>query len=45
VTLTSQEAGPGRTEMTLRHAGLPAAMLDDCRTGWNESFDKLEETL
>ncbi|MBI4357970.1 MAG: SRPBCC domain-containing protein [Candidatus Omnitrophica bacterium] len=34
-----------KTKMTLQHTGLPAEMKEDCKTGWNESFDKLAESL
>jgi len=45
VTVTFEESG-GKTVMNLRHEGLPAGeMLDSCRLGWNESFDKLAEIL
>jgi len=45
VTVTFEERD-GRTEMTLRHAGIPEGhMKDECETGWNESFDKLGESL
>ena len=36
----------GKTRMTLRHEGLPAGeMKDGAGAGWNESFDKLAESL
>lgn len=36
----------GKTKLTLRHAGLPAGeMSDQTATGWNESFDKLAQSL
>ena len=42
-------AGPAnpvsKTKMTLRHAGMPVQMREECRTGWSESFDKLDEFL
>lgn len=45
VTLTFEDHG-GKTKMTLTHAGLPAGELSDMTSaGWNESFDKLTETL
>ncbi len=45
VTVTFEE-DEDRTKLTLRHAGLPPGKdLEDCRTGWNESFDKLAEVL
>jgi len=45
VTVTFEEH-EGRTKFTLRHAGLPSdEMRDLARAGWNESFDKLAESL
>jgi uncharacterized protein YndB with AHSA1/START domain len=45
VTVTFEDLG-GKTRMTLRHEGLPAGeMLEGAGTGWNESFDKLAESL
>lgn len=36
----------GKTKLTLRHVGLPAGeMSDQTEDGWNESFDKLAESL
>jgi len=35
----------GKTNMTLKHAGLPADMATDCIKGWESSFDKLETNL
>ncbi len=35
----------GKTDFTLRHEGIPTEMYDDCKKGWEESFDKLEEVL
>ena len=36
----------GKTKMTLRHEGLPAGeMREGAGTGWNESFDKLADSL
>lgn len=46
VTITFEEAGAGKTKMTLRHEGLPAGeMAEMTGAGWNESFDKLAESL
>ena len=45
VTLTFKDVDGGKTMMTLKHSGLPSAMKEDCITGWNESFDKLEKIL
>ncbi len=40
------EENNGKTKMTLRHEGIPAGtMSDNTRAGWNESFDKLAESL
>lgn len=44
MALTFQETG-GKTMMTLRHAGIPGEMIEECEAGWNESFDKLAESL
>lgn len=44
VTVSFEEDG-GKTRMTLRHTGLPATMNDMTNAGWNESFDKLAESL
>lgn len=44
VTVTFEENG-GKTIMTMRHEGIPSEMMNDCNTGWNESFDKLAGTL
>jgi uncharacterized protein YndB with AHSA1/START domain len=36
----------GKTRMNLTHVGIPQGeMLDMTHSGWNESFDKLEESL
>ena len=40
------EDNTGKTTMTLRHIGLPPGeMLEMCKAGWNESFDKLEKIV
>jgi uncharacterized protein YndB with AHSA1/START domain len=45
VTVTFEEQD-GRTKMTLRHVGMPAGdMSEMAGAGWNESFDKLAESL
>ncbi|MCE7698972.1 MAG: SRPBCC domain-containing protein [Methanobacterium paludis] len=31
--------------MTLRHVGLPSAMVEPTGLGWEQSFDKLAEHL
>jgi uncharacterized protein YndB with AHSA1/START domain len=35
------ELADQQTKLTLRHMGLPPEMVESCRAGWNESFDKL----
>ncbi|MBC7745405.1 MAG: VOC family protein [Flavobacterium sp.] len=42
LTVTFEET-EGKTEMQLQHQGLPPEMLDDCKIGWEQSFDKLDE--
>jgi uncharacterized protein YndB with AHSA1/START domain len=45
VTVTLEEH-KGKTTMTLHHVGIPAGkMLEMTEAGWNESFDKLAESL
>ncbi len=45
VTVTFEESG-GKTKMTLRHVGIPPGLMsDNTKLGWNESFDKLAESL
>ena len=45
VTVTFEEH-EGKTKMTLRHVGIPAGQMGDmAEVGWNESFDKLAESL
>jgi uncharacterized protein YndB with AHSA1/START domain len=45
VTVTFKEL-QGKTEMTLKHVCLPAGMINDMTgAGWNESFDKLADSL
>ena len=44
VTLDFEETD-GKTTMHLRHEGLPPEILEDCKTGWQQSFDKLEREL
>ena len=43
VTLTFEAVEKGKTKMTLYHTGIPENMMEECRTGWNESFDKLDD--
>ncbi len=45
VTVTFEEH-EGKTKMTLRHVGIPSGTYRDLAgAGWNESFDKLAESL
>ena len=45
VTITFKEEN-GKTKMTLRHLGIPSGeIMDSTRKSWNESFDKLAESL
>lgn len=44
VTVKFEESN-GKTKMTLQHAGLPEEAREMCEAGWNESFDKLAESL
>lgn len=45
VTITFADAEDGRTLMTLRHVGIPESESAMCRLGWDQSFDKLAESL
>ena len=46
VTVTFEEHEGNKTKMTLRHSGTPSGeMSDQTEAGWNESFDKLAESL
>jgi len=45
VTVTFEEH-EGKTRLTLKHVGLPSGEdHDNTQAGWNESFDKLAESL
>jgi uncharacterized protein YndB with AHSA1/START domain len=45
VEVTLEDIG-GRTRMTLEHYGLPEGdILEQTKTGWNQSFDKLADCL
>jgi uncharacterized protein YndB with AHSA1/START domain len=44
ITFELQEAD-GATKLKLTHEGIPDEMHDECKKGWNESFDKLEENV
>ena len=40
------EEHQGKTRLTLRHVGIPSGVMSEmAAAGWNESFDKLAESL
>lgn len=39
------EEADGATKLRLEYTGVPNEMYDECKRGWNESFDKLEENI
>ncbi len=45
VTLTFEKVDGDKTKMTLQQVSLPSEMMEECQVGWNESFDKLNESL
>jgi uncharacterized protein YndB with AHSA1/START domain len=45
VTVTFEDAGEGKTKMTLTHTGHAIEMSDMAKQGWNESLDKLAASL
>lgn len=45
VTATFEDAGPGKTKLTLLHEGHPKDIADMAKQGWNESLEKLEAML
>jgi uncharacterized protein YndB with AHSA1/START domain len=45
-TVTFEEYGKGKTKLTLRFTGIPAGQMKEMiGAGWNQSFDKLAESL
>ena len=44
ITFELEEAD-GATKLRLQHEGIPGEMHDECKKGWNESFDKLEQNI
>ena len=44
ITFELEEAD-GATKLHVEHVGVPKEMHDDCRQGWNQCFDKLEENI
>lgn len=45
VTFHDFDGIPGKTEMILKQVGMPISHLEGMDSGWNESFDKLGESL
>lgn len=46
LVMVTFEEHEGKTKMTLKHVGMPAGEMSDmAKAGWNESFDKLAESL
>lgn len=45
VTVIFEDAGEGKTKLTLTHEGHPADMADMAKAGWNESLDKFAAIL
>lgn len=39
------ESTAGKTNLSLKHEGIPVEIYDDCITGWQQSLDKLENNL
>ena len=44
ITFELEEAD-GATKLRLQHEGIPQEAHEDCKQGWNESFDKLEKNI
>jgi uncharacterized protein YndB with AHSA1/START domain len=44
ITFELEEAD-GATKLILHHEGIPQEMYDECKQGWNESFDKMEKNI
>jgi uncharacterized protein YndB with AHSA1/START domain len=42
ISIYFEDAGD-KTKMSIQHDGLPEAMVEDCRQGWNSSLDKMEK--
>ena len=45
VIVTFEEIEDNKTKLILQHVGIPAKMKEECKIGWNESFDKLAIVL
>ena len=44
ITFELEEAD-GATKLVLHHEGIPEEMYEECKLGWNQSFDKLEKNI
>lgn len=45
LTVTFEDAGKGKTKLTVVHVGHPPEMLEPATQGWNQSLDKLAASL
>jgi uncharacterized protein YndB with AHSA1/START domain len=45
VTVTFEDAGEGKTKLTIVHEGHPAEFAGDAEAGWNQSLDKFAAIL
>lgn len=45
VTVTFEDAGDGKTKLTIIHTGHPVEMAGNAEQGWGESLDKFEAIL
>jgi uncharacterized protein YndB with AHSA1/START domain len=45
VTVTFEDAGDGKTKLTVVHEGHPAEIASDAEQGWNQSLDKFATIL
>jgi uncharacterized protein YndB with AHSA1/START domain len=44
-TVTFEEVEAGKTKLTVREVGIPGEMGEPARMGWEQSLDKLAESL
>ncbi len=45
VTVTFEDAGEGKTKLTIVHKGHPSEMADMAEQGWSQSLDKFDAIL
>lgn len=45
ITTTFEDLGDGRTRLTVHQVGVPVEMVEMSDMGWNQSLDKLAESL